>query len=294
MYCAFKKLKTFKELGYNDYIIVPYIAGESKLFLRKVKRIPLLGVSGSGKTYFLLSLGYMVSLYKWGEVSGDAAKYFNDLLQYVLRFEPIPSTMKTIEIQIDIRKIYIDGQERNARFVLSTKDFSGREFEIAMRIFKESFGEIPEDRVVKKFINLYRKSDGFIVIVDLVRDITDPEEFRRNKDRYIFNAFSEQISPLASGIELLIEYANVKGKPIFFVFTKSDVHNLSVDELSKYFDRIMAITIARLENRGVIIRKYATSAVGWGSGSNEDMLRALEVRGFGDILRDIVKYIVWR
>lgn len=262
--------------------------------MRKVKRIPLLGVSGSGKTYFLLSLGYMVSLYKWGEVSGDAAKYFNDLLQYVLRFEPIPSTMKTIEIQIDIRKIYIDGQERNARFVLSTKDFSGREFEIAMRIFKESFGEIPEDRVVRKFINLYRKSDGFIVIVDLVRDITDPEEFRRNKDRYIFNAFSEQISPLASGIELLIEYANVKGKPIFFVFTKSDVHNLSVDELSKYFDRIMAITIARLENRGVIIRKYATSAVGWGSGSNEDMLRALEVRGFGDILRDIVKYIVWR
>ncbi len=251
---------------------------------KKYKKLPILGVHNSGKTYFLISLGYLVSKYRWGEVSKEASVYFNSLLPYVLKGTPIPPTYKNFPIEIKIRDIVLPTEKITCNFILYTEDFPGAEYEIAM---DEMSAEVKEELV--KFYNLYKKSDGIIAIIDLVGNVT-AEKFRENKEEYILNAFSKQIVPLAKGIELVLEVANLQGKPIFFIFTKSDVHRLSVNEISKYFDRIMAITLARLESMGVIIRKYTVCSLGWGySNKSEDRLKNLEAQGFIEMIADIGK-----
>lgn len=256
------------------------------IFSKKI-RLPIVGVQGAGKTYFFLCLGYLVSLKGLGEVSGVSHVYFSKLLEYVLRNEPIPATEKDVPIRIEIR-IPKSIKGGTKRIVITSRDISGKEFETAMRLYAEDPIHAFNNKSVRKFIDLYRKVDGLLVVIDIVRDKKSYEEFVKDKDKNIRRAFAEQVLPLARVVETAIEHKQVKGKPIFFIFTKSDIHRCSLDELNEYLRRILAMTLVRLRNRGAIIKVHATSAIGWGMDAREEQLRKLGERGFLNVLSDII------
>lgn len=264
------------------------------------KNLPILGINGTGKTYFLVTLGYFVSKKRWGEVDTDTSDYFHSCLEKVLQGKPIDYSPHNTPIAIKIKKISRDAENIDCNFILSSQDIPGRKFLNAMTnrlIGNRSSSEIKERDPRTEFFlgsdfsKLYSNSDGIIVIVDIVRDSMTADIFKKNKDELILNAFSEQITPIIRGIEFILkENINVKGKPILFVFTKADVHQLSLEEISNYFDQIMALILARLENRGVVINKYTISAMGWGSGKTPlDRLGILESKGYTDLLYDLAK-----
>ncbi len=261
------------------------------LFNGNRKKIPILGIRQAGKTYFLVSLGYLVSNYKWGEVSPATSVYFNDLLKLVTREEKIPPTPGNYPIEIDIKKVHTGDKIINCNMHLSTQDFSGPEYENAMSEMAFEGTEIKQSEKTIKFSKLYSKTDGIIVIIDIVRDINDKNIFRQNIEKNIRQAFSEQISPLARGIELTLQKnPDMHAKPIFFVFPKSDIHNLPKEEITYYLEKIMAIIVARLENRRVDMRIYVTSSLGWGrSDSKNERLKVLESLGYIDFLADLAK-----
>lgn len=258
----------------------------SRLFSRR-KKFPLLGVKGAGKTYLLVSLGFIISIHGWGEVrTSRASIYFGDLHPYVLNRKPIEPTYKPIDLEFTIDRIYISGQEYRARLVLSTSDFSGAEFESAM----EEFGRIVSNKDIsgtyylRRFLDLYRRAAGFIVVVDIVGPNITPDKFRANKKEFIMNAFMRQVSPLVRGLELIINLSRGSGKPIFFVFTKRDIHGLDERELSEYFDNMFAIQLNRLRRRGFEIFKHSVMAP---TSANDPNLVYLE-----HLLTDIVRCAV--
>jgi len=219
----------------------------------------------------------------------------NEMLKYVWRHKPIPPTYKDRPFIVKLDRIDLGGGEkRRCNLILVSGDYSGREYENAMERFKNiegiKQGGLPDDLV--KFNRMVLDSDGVIVIVDLVgrRPLT-PQQFEEQKNVLILNALSEQVSPLSAGIELLLTHRKkIKNKPFFFVFTKSDVHRLSMEEISKYFDSVMAISLRRLEKAGVVIKKYAVSSLGWKEGKLDDAF----AQGFIDLIRDISKFFVKR
>lgn len=259
------------------------------LFNRNRKIIPIIGIRQAGKTYFLVSLGYLISNYKWGEVGRATSVYFNDLLKLVTREEKIPPTPSNYPIDIEIKKVHIGNNIRNCNISLSTEDFSGPEYENAMSELAFEGTEIKHSEKAIKFSKLYSKTDGIIVVIDIVREINDKKIFCKDIERNVRLAFSEQISPLARGIELTLRNnPNMHAKPIFFIFPKSDIHNLSKEEIAYYLERIMAITLARLENRGVNIKVHTVSSLGWGGfDSKNERLKVLESLGFVDFLSDL-------
>lgn len=264
------------------------------------KNLPLLGINGSGKTYFLVTLGYFVSEKRWGEVSAETSEYFHGCLEYVLKGHSIPYSQSNNPISIKIAKIDSCADEKQCKFIMSSQDFSGRKFLNAMTsspiendVVSEKSGDDARNKFFTSpsFHKLYSNSDGIMVMVDLVRDPMTAEMFQKNKDELILKAFSEQITPLIKGIEFILrENINMKGKPILFIFSKADIHKLSLNEISSYFNKIMAIILARLESRGVLINKYVISSIGWGTGDAAlNRIEILESKGYIDLLHDITE-----
>ncbi len=212
------------------------------------------------------------------------------MMKFVLRHEPIPSTYKGRPIVIELDQVDLGCEVRRCNLVLSSEDYSGQEYETAMERFRIMEEGEPPDELVETFYNMILDSEAVIVIVDLVgRSPLTPEQFKKHEEKYVFNALSEQVSPLVTGIELLLKSGkNLSNKPFFFVFTKSDVHGLTTREVSKYFDRAMAITMKRLSDRGVVFKKYAVSSVGWGADGNLDSMCA---QGFIELIMDIAKLV---
>ncbi|MEM3563805.1 MAG: hypothetical protein QXR19_11280 [Candidatus Jordarchaeaceae archaeon] len=255
------------------------------------KRIPVLGVRGSGKSYFLCSLAYVVSRYGWGSPDNETSLYISDMLSYVLKGEPIPTTYKSRPISVELREVNLgDGKKKRLNIILSTEDYSGQEYEDAMKQLREGGLSGQLSGTVEKFRQMILNSKGIIIIVDLVgRTPTTPQEFEIGRDKRILNALSEQVSPLATGIELLLSSGkDISKKPFFFVFTKSDIHRLTTEQVSEHFDKVMAIPMSRLIRQGVIIKKYAVSSVGWGAGGELDRLHA---QGFIELIMDIAKLV---
>lgn len=258
---------------------------------RRRRKLPIIGVKNAGKTYFLVSLGYLVSEYRWGEPTADTATYFYDCLREVIAGRPIPATAPGMrEIEITLNKVLAGDKEIKTNLLLTTKEFSGAEYERAMemltRVEEESFTSAPE---LKKFYEMFSGSHGCIVIIDLVRDAKiTPDEFKKHRDEYIRKAFAEQISPLAKGVELFLRGRRIWSAPLFFVFTKSDVHNLSREEIRRYLNKIMAMSLARLEQKNVWIRIHSVSSVGWGGQKSKNaVLNRLESFGFKRLLLEI-------
>lgn len=252
------------------------------IFGSKQMKIPVLGLPGAGKTCFIASMAYLMTEYvgsnfneHWAEIV-EGQEYLQRIIPMILRgtYVPTPSPRRVV---IRVKRIAIDGEEYISDFLLYMPDPSGKEFEMAMR-------DLAENRYsenVRKFYEVYSDSDGLIVIVDLVRE-KSKKEFKSNKEKYVIEALEEQVAPLATGIINILETSNLEGKPVFFVFTKADIHEMSIEEISKYFDRYMAILLRHLEDKGVIIKKYAVASLGW----NPQEIRHMP-QGFLDLIFDL-------
>lgn len=262
------------------------------MFWRSTERkLPLLGVRGAGKTYFLLSLGYLVSEKGWGQVVGqEGSVYLEELLPYVFDERPIPPTRGNypVEIEVDTVDFYgPDGHlEYDCEFVVSTEDFSGGEFENAMSAVETGGGF--DQGPAAKFRDLYAAVDGLVVVVDLVQG-ADPGAFRDGREDQVVDALSNQVVPLAKGLEMALANSEMEGKPIYFVFSKADVHGMDVVEIEEHFRRVMAIPLARLENRGCEIQKYSVSAVGWADPDDASPVSKLEDLGYDRIIKDMAR-----
>jgi GTPase SAR1 family protein len=252
------------------------------MFVRKYKRIPIVGVHGAGKSYFLVSLGHLISERGLGGPGDkDTNIFLSKALTYILLGEKIPPTLATSGVEISLKEVEAGSKVIKTNLILTSRDFRGQLYEETMSELMS--GAVSEES--NKFLEMYRQSDGLIVIIDLVRDV-DATQFNGNREFYVRKAFAEQISPLTMGIEIAAEKWHKK-KPVFFVFTKSDVHNLSLDELNFYLQRIMASTLARLDQLGVSIRVHSVSSYGWTKRGQTVKLGDLEAAGFKDLLHDI-------
>jgi len=250
---------------------------------RKVRNVPIIGIHGAGKTYFIISLGYFISLEKWGEV--ETPDYFFELSKYVLAQQPIPPTVGYHPIRVRLDYVEYGNKRYHAKIILSTGDISGIEFERAMEeIGSFKFSKKSDLKKaspnIRKLYSLLLKSDGIIVIIDIARYMSESI----SRGDAILKAFSDQILPIARAIEMVMSFTEFSLRPLFFVFSKQDIHGLTVDEIRPYFDSAWAILLRRLESRLINIKTYAVSSVGWSS----DPLKRLRARGFNKLLYDLV------
>ena len=71
-------------------------------------------------------------------------------------------------------------------------------------------------------------------------------------------------------------------KPIFFVFSKPDLHGLTPDEIKENFERCMAVPLAQLRKKLINVRHYNVQCAGWGMDSE------LQKLGIDVLLSDLV------
>ena len=259
---------------------------------RSERKLPLVGVDVAGKTYFLVSLGYYVSRKGWGRVAGEEGSvYVDDLMPHVLRREPIPPTAGNYPVKIEVDTVDYMGNdgspmEYDANLTISTQDFSGGEFEAAMEQLTVGAGF--EGSAAEAFREVYAGADGLVVVVDLVRG-ADPDTFENDRSDLVRSALSEQVVPLAKALEAMLTGDGLDGKPIYFVFTKADVHGMESYEIDEQFDRAMSILLGRLENHGCEIRKYAVSAVGWAGEDETEALATLATMGYDRLVKNMAQ-----
>lgn len=282
-------LGSFLHITVKNFLARPHFLAEHE----NRNRVPVLGVRGSGKTYFICSLAYIVSRYGWGHPDSETSLYINELLEYVFKGELIPSTYKSRPIRVELKEIDLDGKKRRLNLVLSTEDYSGKEYENFMKKVKDAMLSGTVEKLgpeAEKFKRMMMNSRGVIVIVDLVgKSPLTPEEFKKRGEKGILDALSEQVVPLATSIELLLDSGvKLSNMPFFFVFTKSDIHRLTSDEASKYLNEAMAISLSRLRSKGVVFRYHVVSSIGWGPGGTIDKLYA---KGFIELVKDIAELI---
>jgi len=256
-----------------------------RIFKReKIRSIPIIGVRNAGKTYFIVSLGHLISKEGWGEVL--TYDYFHQLEPYVLAQQPIPPTVGYHPVRVRVDYVEYQNKRFNARIVLSTGDISGIEFEQAMQEVKTfKFSKKSDLKnappTLGKLYRLLLNSDGLIVLIDITKYLSEVTHIADA----VFRAFSYQIEPISTALEMVINFGEFSLKPLFFVFSKQDIHKLTVNNIRRYFQNAWAILLRRLERRLVNIKLYTVSAVGW-SDNPEERLKA---RGFDKLLFDLVR-----
>ena len=226
------------------------------------RKVPILGVEASGKSSLILTLGQYISLHKMGRVGMSSASH-------VARI-PEPG-----------------GGHSNVDLVLSSEDIPGVDFRVLVDELRKnpnlSAWKAGKSRaILNKFNQLLSSCDGFIFIVDLVRD-NDPELFTSGSRDFIWTAFADQIKPIMTGILIATRMnPEMAHKPIFFVFSKPDLHRLTPDEVKEHFERGMAIPLAQLRGELMNVRHYNVQCAGW------EMDSALDDLGVDLLLSDLV------
>jgi len=245
--------------------------------------VPIIGTHRAGKSYFLLTIANFVSRKKWGVVDESCRPYFHSQLEYVLRREPLPYTAGKIPIKLHINMIEYGGRIYKTNLTLATGDISGTEFETATKQIGYSISNLKDaPPVLKKFINILSNVDGIIAIIDIARELKSSI----NKTDAVLKAFASQIAPVAKGIELAMKFGKkMKYKPLFFVFTKKDIHGMDVDEIVPLFEKAWAILLRALEEKYVNIKYYATTSVGWTNTNYDSFFIG---QGFDKLLYDLV------
>ena len=117
--------------------------------------------------------------------------------------------------------------------------------------------------ILTRFTQLLTSCDGFVFIIDLVRD-SDPEAFASAPRKLIGAAFADQINPIMTGILMATKMnAEMAMKPVFFVFSKPDLHRLPPAEVRKHFERGLAIPLGQLRRKLMNVRHYNVQCAGW-------------------------------
>ena len=254
----------------------------------KRRKVPILGVEASGKSSLILTLGQFISLHGMGRVSMNSNNLFGHYLSFVAKGDPLPATTRREAFELHVSRIpESDGSHREVDLVLSSEDIAGLDFRVLVDELRANPNLGPSEsgqgaQVLKQFTDLLSACDGFIFLVDLVRD-TDPEIIQQGSREFIWDAFGDQIQPIMTGILLATKMnAEMAFKPIFFVFTKPDLHGLPPEEVQEHFERGMAIALAQLRGELMNVRQYNVQCAGW------DMDSALQGLGIDVLLSDLV------
>jgi hypothetical protein len=284
----------------------------------KSLNLPLFGVKGAGKSYFLLSLGMFISLptRRLGKPENLTDDILNQYWTEVLSGNLISITQSKWDVDLLIKKVYstdheivvrrqacfqigvsdsdhFDDQEQpeldenklSTRIFLRTNDLSGQDFCTAMTKLREPTMELGGDLITKKFIQVVRDGDGSVVIIDIVRENLTVDQYRKERTKYIRQAFVEQLVPVARGIELALMNQRKRNKryPLFLVFPKRDIHGLNAKELNELAQRMFAMTFARLEDK-VSIHIHSIQNMGFEKDKNGNPTVS---RGLGQFLADV-------
>ena len=98
----------------------------------------------------------------------------------------------------------------------------------------------------------------------------------------VWAAFAEQIEPIMTGLLVASRMNAVMAhKPIFFVFSKPDVHRLTPDQVREHFRRAMAIPLAQLRGELINVQHYDVQCAGWRDTDLEEL-------GVGRFLSDLI------
>jgi len=230
----------------------------------RARKVPILGVEGCGKSSFLVTLGQYVSVNSYGHIEDESQGYFGELAASTARGEPNPATMRYEPVRVRLRRIPDRaGGFRDVNVVLSSEDIPGAHFRELVSEIRRDPALASGSDLLNRFSELLRASDGLIFVVDVVRD-TPAERFRADPETHCGRAFAEQIGPIATGLLLAAQRnPSLARKPIFFVFSKRDLHGLDPSELDAAFASYLAIPLSNLAARQASVRRYDVQCARW-------------------------------
>lgn len=161
----------------------------------KSLNLPLFGVKGAGKSYFLLSLGMFISTRKLGKPENLSDDLLNIYFTEVLNGNLISITQGKLDVDLLITQVYstdhkitlerqtyleagvtsfeqYDDQEQppsdsnklSTKIFLRTNDLSGQEFISAMEKLREPTTDLGGDPMTKKFIQVVQSLSAFSCI----------------------------------------------------------------------------------------------------------------------------------
>ena len=251
------------------------------------RKVPILGVEASGKSSLALTLGQYVSSRGLGRVPLEHADLFTDYVSCVAAGLTLPATMDYTGFSLDLTRVpEEDGSFTDVDLVLSSEDIPGQDFRDLVDELRANPDLAraggPSDALLARFCELLSECDGFVFVIDLVRGV-HPAEFRRAPARYANRALADQLKPIMTGL-LIATKTNreLAGKPVFFVFSKPDLHGLSERALRDRFEMVLAIPLAQLRGELLNVRHYSVQCAGWGLDEPLDGL------GVGSLLSDLV------
>lgn len=285
--------------------------------IEKSLNVPLFGVKGAGKSYFLFSLGMFLSTRRLGKPEGLTEDLLNSYWTNILKGDVISITQGKWDVDLLVKQVYshdhkisverqmafgnnvpcmesyledeeqsiTDNDMLSTRIFLRTNDISGQEFTSAMEQLTEPTRELGGEPMTQKFIQVIRDGNGSVVVIDIVRNNLTSLEYQKDREKYIRQAFAEQLVPLARGLELALRnQSDPKEKyPLFLVFPKRDIHGLNSQELNNLAHRMFAMTFARLEEK-VSIHIHSVQNMGFEEDENGDLKFS---KGLGQFLADI-------
>ena len=236
-------------------------------------KVPILGVEGSGKSSLIVTLGQYVSLFEHGRIPEDSQALFGAYLPAVMDGRPLRATVRHTAFSVVLSRVpEKDGSHTDVDLVLSSEDIPGQDFRMLVNELTRNPELTPSNEgagaIVKRFGQLLSDCDGFIFVVDLMRSST-PAQFAADPRKQIWSAYSDQVKPIMTGILLAARHnASLQHKPMFFVFSKPDLHGLSKERLEEDFRRAMAIPLGALRALDVRTRLYSVQCAGWNMDTN--------------------------
>ncbi len=251
------------------------------------RKVPILGVEGCGKSSLILTLGQYISLHGMGRISMASSNLFGELLSYVAAGRPLPASARWEEFELNLSRVpEADGGHTEVDMTLSSEDIPGLQFrdlvnELRVNPDLSAWKAGPTKKILEQFTELLSSCDGFIFIIDLARNQQDDDG--KDSAEHVWEAFGDQIKPIMTGILLASKMNAVMArKPIFFVFSKPDLHGLTPEEVREHFRRGMAIPLAQLRGELINVRHYNVRCAGW------EMDSALEGLGIDLLISDLV------
>ncbi len=251
----------------------------------KRRKVPILGVEGCGKSSLILTLGQYISLHGMGRISMSSSNLFGELLSHVAAGRPLPATTRMEQFELHLRRVpEADGAHTEVDMTLSSEDIPGLQFRDLVNALRlnpdlSSWKAGPTKQILEQFTELLTSCDGFIFIIDLARNLEAGED----NNEQVWEAFADQIKPIMTGILLASKMNQVMArKPIFFVFSKPDLHSLTPEEVREHFRRGMAIPLAQLRGELINVRHYNVRCAAW------EMESALDGLGIDVLLSDVV------
>jgi hypothetical protein len=252
----------------------------------RTQKVPILGVEGVGKSSVLFTLTHFVSENDFGCLVDDPDQIMALALPLVMRGEPLPATMKGSRLRWTITRIpQAPPEEAQINVQLTSNDIPG----IAFRQLLDHVHKHPNDIAGTKvpelgmFCTLLKGCSGLLIVVDLIRDLT-LNEFNLDIGGSLNTAFSDQVGPMMASIDLAarVNGGHLANMPVYFVFTKGDLHRLPSERIDAFFKRANAIQLQRLKRLGASVKTYHVKAAGWWNDSN------LEHLGFSRLLTDLM------